>query len=203
MGFETSYNFRRLQGSQENYEKLLARIGEKAQRSDLADLQYSGDFYGRWYWETARRSIEEASKDFPDVILEVHCEVHDDVHESWEARFKNGESEVVEPSVIYAPYSNGNLLPSPDDPRQFTKDFLDQVLADAVKTYERTYREIVLNRNPSDFDLFAGRNTVGRLIAKAIFEHLAYEYGPLEKDLAGKAQKLLLSRIKTEIAQKS
>lgn len=198
MGYETNYAFNKLHGSEEDWEKFKNDV---AKELDVKPKTFSEEecFYGRWYWEYAKPFLEETSKKYPDLLVEVWCEVDEGEHYEWKARFKNGESEEVSPRIVWEQFHNRNLHPQDEDPKEFTKNFLENVLSETVRSFEKIYPEVLKNRTTEDFNSFSGRNIVGRFIAKAILERLAYDFGPLEKELKSKAGKALAGHLQAEV----
>lgn len=196
MGYETSYGFHKLHGSEENWEKFKKDIAKEIECKSFPEEEF---FYGRWYWDDARPFLEKTSAKYPDLLVEVRGEVDEGGHYEWKARFKNGESEEVNPRTVWEQFRNGNLHPEDEDPKQFTKNFLENVLSETVRSFDGIYPEVLAKRSTEEFGSFSGRNTVGRFIAKAIFERLAYDFGPLDEDLESKAGKVLAGRIQAEV----
>lgn len=198
MGYETNYAFNKLHGSEEDWEKFKNDV---AKELDVKPKTFSEEecFYGRWYWEYAKPFLEETSKKYPDLLVEVWCEVDEGEHYEWKARFKNGESEEVSPHIVWEQFHNGNLQPQDEDPKKFTKNFLENVLSETVRSFNNIYPEVLSKRNTEEFNSFSGRNIVGRFIAKAILERLTYDFGPLEKDLKSKAGKALAGQLQAEV----
>lgn len=196
MGYETNYAFNKLHGSEENWNKFKKDIAEEIGYKHFPDEEC---YYGRWYWEYAKPFLEETSKKYPDLLVEVCAEVDNDGHYEWKSRFKNGESEEVSPRIVWEQYHNGNLQPQDEDPKKFTKNFLENVLSETVRCFNNIFPEVLSKRNTEEFNSFSGRNIVGRFIAKAILERLAYDFGPLEKELKSKAGKALAGRIQAEV----
>lgn len=196
MGYETKYTFNKLHGSEEDWNKFKKDVAEEIGYKHFPDEE---GYYGRWYYEYAKPFLEETSKKYPDLLVEVWCEVNDDGHYEWQARFKNGESEEVSPHIVWEQFHNRNLHPQDEDPKEFTKNFLENVLSETVRCFRKMEVEVLSNRSTEEFNSFSGRNIVGRFIAKAIFERLAYDFGPLEKDLKSKAGKALAGRLQAEV----
>ena len=69
----------------------------------------------------------------------------------------------------------------------------------SVRCFSKIYPEVLSKRSTKEFNSFSGRNIVGRFIAKAIFERLAYDVGPLEKELKSKAGKALAGQLQAEV----
>lgn len=198
MGYETNYAFNKLHGSEEDWNKFKNDV---AKELEVKPKTFSEEecFYGRWYWEYAKPFLEETSKKYPDLLVEVWCEVDEGEHYEWKARFKNGESEEVSPRIVWEQFHNRNLHPQDEDPKKFTKNFLENVLSETVRCFRNIFPEVLAKRSTEEFNSFSGRNTVGRFIAKAILERLAYDCGPLEKDLKSKAGKALTGHLQAEV----
>lgn len=198
MGYETNYGFHKLQGSEENWEKFKKDIAEEL---EIKPKTFSEEecFYGRWYWDDAKPFLEKTSLKYPDLLVEVYGEVDEGEHYEWKARFKNGESEEVNPRTVWEQFRNGNLHPQDEDPKEFTRNFLENVLSETVRSFDGIYPKVLEKRSTEEFGSFPGRNIVGRFIAKAILERLAYDFGPLEKELKSKAGKALAGRIQAEV----
>ena len=193
MGYETNYAFNKLHGSEEDWNKFKKDIAEEIDYKHFPDEDC---YYGRWYWDDAKPFLEKTSKKYPDLLVGVCAKGE---HYEWKARFKNGESEEVNPRTVWEQFHNGNLQPQDEDPKKFTKNFLENVLSETVRSFSKIYPEVLSKRSTEEFNSFSGRNIVGRFIAKAILERLAYDFGPLEKELKSKAGKALAGQIQAEV----
>ena len=195
MGFEASYGFRRLQGSEEDYDKFLKKLEEKT-GNVIADAQ---GFFGRWYWDDAKEQIREASRDFPSLLVEISGEVNDCEYSAWLARVKNGEIEEAGSETVYEAFRNGNLIPESDDPEVFTRDFVENT-ARAI-AFELIDKSKALLRKPYKWDstLFRGKKIFGMLLLRTVLEKLADEYGPVEEDLNSKEGKKVKSMLEAEL----
>ena len=196
MGYETSYGFHKLHGSEENWEKFKKDIAEEIECKHFPEEEC---FYGRWYWDDARPFLEKTSAKYPDLLVEVIGEISE-YDACWKARFKNGESEEVNEVSFFPAFTHGNLLLSPEEPRLFTTEFLDNAKAQVYTDLDDMLPGLLGKISNEDFKKFSGKNTVARFIVKAALEDLAAQYEPLDKDLNSKSGKELLAFLKAEAA---
>lgn len=196
MGYETSYGFHKLHGKQEDYEKFLSRLAEVSGEKEIADTE---SCFSRYYWDNAKEDIIKVSREFPDLLIEVTGEITE-YDACWKARFKNGEYEEMDEVSFFPAFTQGNLLLSPEEPRLFTTEFLENAKAQVYMDLEKMLPELLTKISNEDFKKFSGKNTVARFIVKAALEDLAAQYEPLNKDLNSKAGKELLAFLKAEAA---
>lgn len=105
MGYNTSYNLT-LRNEGDRFYAIVEALKEKEVVGYALD-----DFletYDSVKWYDHEQDMKEVSKQFPDIIFELHGE-GEDTGDIWDKYFKNGKIQVCRAEIVIPPFDESKL----------------------------------------------------------------------------------------------
>jgi hypothetical protein len=106
MGYCTKYNLTLHNETHGQFEAIVDRLRDKDVIGYALDEYLNTNDEVKWY--DAEDDLREISKEFPEVLFELHGE-GEDVGDIWNEYFKNGKVQYCKAEIVIPPFDESKL----------------------------------------------------------------------------------------------
>lgn len=106
MGYYTNYSLNLHNKTDEQYKAIVERLRDKEVIDYALDEHLETFREAKWY--EAEEDLREISKEFPEVLFELHGE-GEEVGDIWNRYFKNGKVQRCHAEIVIPPFDESKL----------------------------------------------------------------------------------------------